>query len=673
MIQEILQTRFGFDRFRPRQEAVCRSVAEGSDALVVMPTGAGKSLCYQVPGLARGGTTLVISPLVALIEDQVGRLLQRGIRAGRIHSGRSRDDSRETFRAYLRGELEFLFIAPERLAVPGFAEMLQKHPPSLIAVDEAHCISHWGHDFRPDYRLVGERLAGLGDTPKIALTATATAIVQKDICAQLKLREPKLFIHGFRRENLAIRLSENLPSERLDAAIEILGGEGRLPAIVYAPTRKKAEEFAAGLGRKFRSAAYHAGMPAADREKVQRVFLEGKLDAIVATVAFGMGIDKADVRTIVHVALPGSVEGYYQEIGRAGRDGLPAEAVLLHSFSDRKTHEFFLDRDHPDTEVLAKIRAAVPETGSIPRVDLQARCESIESDVFEKALEKLWIHEGIRVDPEENVAAGTGQWRKPYEDLRRHRHRQLDSIQAYTSGSACRMLQLIRHFGDEDDASQPCGICDRCRPSADARLFSSLERSVGALVLASLGARDGQAVGRLFEEASGFDRSINRSGFERVLSALGRAGFLEQTQTEFEKDGKTISFRRVSLLSKGRHASADDLASVEIDGAPMGAGGGAARKPRPRKVRAERPARGADASADPSAPSEAPPFFEALRAWRLGEARAKGVPAFRVLSDRVLYAICENRPDSEAALLQVPGLGPKLVRKYGAEILGILS
>ena len=503
VIQEILRSRFGFDEFRPQQEAICQAVASGRNTLVVMPTGAGKSLCYQLPGLARGGTTLVISPLVALIEDQVHRLKTLGMKAGRIHSGREREESRDTFKSYLRGELEFLFIAPERLGVPGFSEMLRKHPPSLIAVDEAHCISQWGHDFRPDYRLVGERLQGLPNTPIVALTATATEQVQVDICNQLKLQNPQLFIHGFRRSNLAVQVKDTLPSERIEEILAFFTDKDRLPAIVYAPTRKKAEDLAVRLKKKHRCKAYHAGMSPEEREEVQVGFIEDRLDIIVATVAFGMGIDKANVRSVVHAALPASVEGYYQEIGRAGRDGLPSNALLLHGYSDRKTHEFFLDRDHPESN----------------------------------------------------------------SEQRKARLRQLDAMQAFTAGQGCRMLQLIQHFGDESDGTTKCGICDRCVPHSDVRALDRVELEIATLLLASLSGRDGQATGRLYEEVCVQQPKLSRTVFERILGALERARLIELAQSEFEKGGKLISFRRVLLLTAGKSIHAKKLAEVEIQGA----------------------------------------------------------------------------------------------------------
>jgi DNA topoisomerase-3 len=326
---EILRTSFGFGSFRPYQEEVCRAAARGDDVLLVMPTGAGKSLCYQLPGLARGGTTLVVSPLIALMEDQVAQLCRRGFAAERIHSGRDRADSRRACKAYLDGELDFLFIAPERLKVPGFPEMLARRKPTLVAIDEAHCISQWGHDFRPDYRMLGERLPLLRPAPIIALTATATPAVQDDIAKELRLSSAARFIHGFRRINIGVEVIERSPGQRAEVVRRLLATPAQRPAIVYAPTRKEAEELADDLSRRLPAAAYHAGLRTSVRDDVQSAFLAGKLEVIVATTAFGMGIDKANVRTVIHTALPATLEGYYQEIGRAGRDGAPSRAALL--------------------------------------------------------------------------------------------------------------------------------------------------------------------------------------------------------------------------------------------------------------------------------------------------------------------------------------------------------
>jgi len=668
----LLRSAFGHASFRPMQEEVCRVVTEGRDVLLVMPTGAGKSLCFQLPGLARAGTTLVLSPLIALMEDQVQALKERGIAAERIHSGRDRLTSRAVCRDYLDGRLDFLFVAPERLAVPGFPEMLAKRPLALIAVDEAHCISHWGHDFRPDYRMLGERLPMFRPAPVIALTATATPRVQRDIVDNLGVPEALNFIAGFRRTNIAVEIVEARPSARAPMVRRVLDESDRRPAIVYVPTRKESEELGAALGDVFPAAAYHAGMAPEARDRVQNAFHSGELEVIVATIAFGMGVDKPDIRTVIHTGLPGTLEGYYQEIGRAGRDGGPSCAILLYSWADRHTHEFFLGRDYPDASALEQLYSHLSE---IPRPSDEIRAAAgLGDDVFATALEKLWIHGGALVDPEENAARGRGDWRSPYEAQRDHRREQLERITGFAASRGCRMLHLVEHFGDRQDSGEPCGICDQCAPS-DCLVTrfgepAGVEIEVLAATLDLLRERDGLTTGQLYKQA-GEGGGLDRNRFECLLDGLVRSGYVEVGADSFVKDGRTIRFQRAWLTRAGGLAGSDDLRRVPVV---------EEIKPPPAKRRASRSGKRKSAKAVAAAarPETAldggeERLYTALREWRLSEARKHLTPAFRILSDRTLAAICRAKPSDLEEFLEVPGIGPAKMRKYGRKILEIVN
>jgi len=703
-LYKLLQAVFGFTAFRANQEEVCRAAVAGRDLLLVMPTGSGKSLCYQLPALARGGTALVISPLIALMEDQAAKLTALGLRVARIHSGLDRSASRQACIAYLNGSLQFLFIAPERLRVPGFAEMLAKRPLALIAIDEAHCISQWGHDFRPDYRMLGQHLPALRNgraetpAPVLALTATATPTVQADIIAQLGMTAPAKFIHGFRRHNLAIEVVEVPMPMRAGIVCNLLKNPERRPAIVYAQSRKQSEALAEELSqapeRLIRAAAYHAGLAAETRERVQTAFQSGELEVVVATIAFGMGIDKADVRTVIHAGLPATLEGYYQEIGRAGRDGKPSRTILMHSYADQRTHDFLLARDYPPVDDLAQVFAMLgPE--SRPAEELR-EASQLGPEEFDKALEKLQIHGGARVDFGGNVSAGTAAWKKTYAVQAAYRREQLDKVLTYVDSNDCRMCSLVRHFGDVADAGCGCGHCDVCDPAgAQLRQFrraTPQERGWVQDVIEALRSSSYKTPKGLRTELR-WAETLDRDEFEGLIGAMQRAGLIEVENAEFEKDGKVIPFRKIILTDEGFDVRATTpLALLFSDGivdefspAPTSR----ARKTTTSRRKPE-PAPASTAPAGnplqqplprrtppPGLDVERPIILEGpnlalaarLKEWRTAEAKRLGVPAYVVLHDRTLNALAKSRPRNPSELLDVEGMGPSKVGRFGAAIL----
>ncbi|MEW6128285.1 MAG: ATP-dependent DNA helicase RecQ [Acidobacteriota bacterium] len=371
--REALQTFFGFADFREGQGEVVESILSGENAVVIMPTGGGKSLCYQLPALMLDGITLVVSPLIALMKDQVDSLKTLNIPTTFINSSLSYSETKKRLSEIRRGVYKLVYIAPERFRSEAFTDAMSEVQVKLLAIDEAHCISHWGHDFRPDYLRLKKAAELLGNPQIVALTATATQKVRDDIIAQLGLTNPSIFVAGFDRPNLHLQVRHpQTEKEKILAIKQILkhsGGSG----IIYTATRKAVETVAAKLKMADLSVeAYHAGMTDIERSRAQEKFMSGECQAIVATNAFGMGIDKSDIRFVIHFQVPGSIEAYYQEIGRAGRDGLDADCVLLFNYADTRTHQFFIEGSHPNPELINDVYDEIYSFG-LEYVELSAK------------------------------------------------------------------------------------------------------------------------------------------------------------------------------------------------------------------------------------------------------------------------------------------------------------
>ena len=488
----ILRDVFGHAAFRPGQEEALRRILAGEDLTLVMPTGAGKSACFQLPALVREGLTLVISPLIALMKDQVEGLQARGVAATFVNSTLSAEEQRQRLTAAAAGRIRLLYVAPERRGAPSFVRMVEARPPSMVAVDEAHCISQWGHDFRPAYLGIKDFLDRFGGArPQVvAMTGTATPRVRKDMAEQLGIPADKLLMTGFRRENLRLVARQcERKAERLDQVLAIaraVQGSG----IVYCGTRREVDDVASALAFEGQSAgAYHAGMPDEQRGAVQEDFLSGRCRIIVATNAFGMGIDKPDVRFVVHHALPGSVEAYWQEAGRAGRDGKPSWCVLLWGWEDRHLHEFFLDGSHPPREQVLSAWGRLVAEGkdAIERSqrDLAESC-GISDMAFGGAL-RLLEQAGLvereasgrdeveedgtrfrgrrilvkgRALPHADAMARLAEPLKRSAERRARGDERLRYVERYATDRGCRHRALLRYFGDELEGN--CAACDAC-------------------------------------------------------------------------------------------------------------------------------------------------------------------------------------------------------------------
>ena len=637
--------RLGYAAFRPGQREAIETLLSARRLLLVAPTGGGKSLVYQLPATVLAGTSVVISPLIALMHDQVQALALRGVSATYFSSTLDGGEVRRRMARTAAGQYSIVYVAPERLVFPGFRGLLKDIDVPLVAVDEAHCISQWGHDFRPEYLQIGDLLAELGPARVLACTATATPVVRDEIVARLGLpSDTPQIVRGFARPNLILRAVEVASaaerSARVDALLaESLGGpgHGRGVAIVYAPTRRGAEAECGRLAaRGWRAEAYHAGMEAEARERAQRAFASGDAEVVAATVAFGMGIDRPDVRAVVHLAPPGSIEAYYQEVGRAGRDGEPAWGLLLAS------------------------------PGDMP---LRRRILESSEGMTAETLAHKW---------------------EMYLELMR-----------WVEGGSCRHDAILRYFGDEAETLAGCGQCDVCRAlgpagggqdgeeaallvrqalSAVARVHDRFGLTAASGLL--LGAADARLARAGLDRTPTFGlmRTRGERWVTRLLRRLVTAGYVDFTAGD----------RPVVLISetgravmRGEVAARVLLPAVE-DRAPWIGQPGKSKRRRAKEIVSAGPAfvPGGSATRLPAAARGAPAalgdpiaeqLFEALRAYRLQVAREAGIPPYAVASDRSLHEMAELRPRTPAELREVYGIGPAKTEKYGADLLAIVE
>jgi ATP-dependent DNA helicase RecQ len=568
---------FGHQTLRPGQADVIRDILSNRPVIAVMPTGAGKSLCYQLPAIVlaeRGGVTLVVSPLIALMKDQVDVLQARGVPAVALTSQAGQGEQRDIIDGIRAGLYTLIYVAPERFRSPRFVDALRAigNRLALVAIDEAHCISEWGHDFRPDYRRIGEALRGLGAPRMAAFTATATPEVRRDIAHQLALADPALHVRGFDRPNLHYAVERvGGGDDKLTKLVDCVRTREGGVALVYASTRKNAEKYAAALklaGMRVR--VYHAGLEGSVREKAQDVFMSGQLDVIVATNAFGMGVDKSDIRLVVHADIPRSPEAYYQEAGRGGRDGKPTRCVLLFNHSDIKLQEFLIEASYPTAEVLRGLWKALrdrPELGKLTPYDdeLEARLKNhlggeLKTATIGAAIRLLERHGMVRRDDERLAATRPEPGQYPPLDVISLARRaeversKLRTMLEYAYYPKCRRQFVLEYFGDQDwsDRDRRCGACDTCeaialgRPTTMVLSPSELAGIRGLLSLVgTLNGRFGRmrvvklAVGS--EDDPRFDelpeRNCLRGWRERpaldLLRALEGAGLVEASRGEY--------------------------------------------------------------------------------------------------------------------------------------------
>ena len=597
---QTLKTYFGYDSFRPLQEEIIRHILDGNDALVLMPTGGGKSICYQLPALLREGTAVVVSPLISLMKDQVEALCANGISAGALNSSNDETENAALRRACMEGKLKLLYISPEKLLAEANYLLRDMHI-SLFAIDEAHCISQWGHDFRPEYAQMGILHQQFPHVPIIALTATADKITREDIIGQLHLNHPRTFISSFDRPNLSLTVKRGYQQkEKSKTILDFIARHPGESGIIYCMSRSKTESVAQMLQKQgIRTAVYHAGLSPSLRDEAQDDFINDRVQVVCATIAFGMGIDKSNVRWVIHYNLPKSIESFYQEIGRAGRDGLPSDTLLFYSLAD--------------LILLTKF------------------------------------------------ATESGQQNINLEKLQR--------MQQYAESDICRRRILLSYFGEIAD--HDCGNCDVCKNPPERfdgtvivqKALSAIVRTdqqIGTSVLVDIlrGNMSPEVVGKGYQQLKTFaaGRDVPARDWHDYLLQMLQLGYFEIAYNEnnhlkITSAGSDVLFGRAT-------ARLVVIRREETNETKRG-----------RKRKATVPAQELPLGL-PNTENEA--LFEALRKLRKRLADEEALPAYIVLSDKVLHLLSTSRPTNLEEFGNISGIGEHKKKKYGKEFINLI-
>ena len=663
----VLKEIFGFDSFRPGQEEVIRAVLDGRDTLAVMPTGGGKSLCYQVPALMREGLTVIVSPLISLMKDQVDSLLQSAVEgAATLHSGLSPEERWEVERKVRTGEIRMLYVAPERLRSLEFVLTLRRTGVGLFVVDEAHCISEWGHDFRPDYLFLPRVVRDLGSPPVLALTATATPRVRQDILRSLRMREPKVVVTSFNRPNLTYRvLSAKQRKDKLPLILDVIRSSPP-PGIIYGTTRKECEELAESLKRAGVDAEhYHAGMGPAERSSVQERFMTDELDVVVATVAFGMGVDKPNVRFVIHASVPGSLPAYIQEAGRAGRDGEPSECVILYRGADLGRRKRLVTINAAGADEVQSYFRALARLANSGRINVPPA-----------SLSSLG---GVEPDLAGTLLGGleeSGLLSRGYDLWGDVEVRRVNEEPEGLREEIARIHAVLPGEGGMISLPELARRADVRPVVAQTALFKLMADGIVDVV-----PRGSLADIRLKKES--LDEGSRRSIAARLKSRTGAA--YDQIRT-VETYATLTTCRREHLL---RHFG-DTQEVAPCAGCDVCLGEAAEAVTLPERA-------SATVRATPQAPTrtgvptmdrvlvpetngaaDAPPdtldaeLFERLRAWRGDQARRQQVPAYVVLHNSHLEEIARRQPRSIHELGSIKGIGLRRAARYGDELLALV-